>query len=149
MPKSRKHNRTKKKENTFFKKYDLYSDANPKDSFHMEYSTVAETKETIKRLKKHEKGKKYSHARIVQIANVLTQRLRVIYNNTGKGKTRYELANRYFEQLKRKTKKLNAAKKSRKRSGKILNPRTGRYVKKNGAIGKRILAELKARKTRK
>jgi aldehyde:ferredoxin oxidoreductase len=146
MPK--KHNRTKKKKHTYFKKYDLYSDANPKDSFRMKYSTIAETKETIKRLKKHEKGKKYSHARIVQIANVLTQRLRVIYNNTGKGKTRYELANRYFEQLKRKTKKLNAAKKSQKRSGKILNPKTGRYVKKDGAIGKRILSKVKARKAR-
>lgn len=36
----------------------------------------------------------------------MTQRLRVIYKNTGKGKTRYDLSKKYFEKLKKETKSL-------------------------------------------
>jgi len=43
---------TPKKENTFFKDYDLYSDANPKDTVRIKYDTVKNTKQTIKRLEK-------------------------------------------------------------------------------------------------
>ena len=33
----------------------------------------------------------------------MTQRLRVIVNNTGKGKDRFKLSNRYFDFLKQRT----------------------------------------------
>jgi hypothetical protein len=101
--KSPNFKRTPTKKNTYFENYDLYSDANPKDTIHIKYDTVENTKKTIKKLEKLREKGTYSHARIVRVVNVMTQRLRVIYNNTGKGKTRYELSKRYFEKLKKDT----------------------------------------------
>jgi endonuclease/exonuclease/phosphatase family metal-dependent hydrolase len=102
----KKHRHTLKKKKTFFDKYDLYSDANPKDTINISYDTVKNTKATIKNLERLRRSGKYSHARIVQVANVLTQRLRVINDNTkSPAKTRYKLAKAYFERLKRQTKK--------------------------------------------
>ena len=71
--------RTPKKKDSelYFEKYDLYSDANPNDTISV----------------------KYNHARIVQVANVLKQRIRVIYDRTGKGIRRYRLIVRYFDFL--------------------------------------------------
>ena len=78
--------KTIKKKKTYFEKYDLYSDANPKD--------------TIKKLERiYKKGVK-KHNRISQIANVLKQRLRVINKND----KRFKLAERYFDFLKERTK---------------------------------------------
>ena len=98
-------NNTPTKKNPYFGNYDLYSDANPKDTIRIKYDTVENTKKTIKKLECLRKSGKYTHVRIVQVTNVMTQRLRVIYNNTGKGKTRYELSKKYFEKLKKETKK--------------------------------------------
>jgi len=112
------HNRTIKKEHTYFDKYDLYSDADPSDSIPIEYSTIKETESTVKRLERLRKTGTYSHKRIVQVANVMLQRLRVIYNNHGKGKTRFQLAERYFNKLKKITIKRRSGKKSKSRSRK-------------------------------
>ena len=112
------HNRTIKKTYTYFDKYDLYSDANPNDSIPIEYSTIKETENTIKRLEKLRKSKAYSHKRIVQVTNVMVQRLRVIYSNYGKGKTRFQIAERYLNKLKRITKysKSKSRRKSKSKS---------------------------------
>ena len=110
------HNRTIKKKHTYFDKYDLYSDADPSDSIPIEYSTIRETENTIKRLERLRKTEAYSHKRIVQVANVMLQRLRVIYNNYDKGKTRFQIAQRYFNKLKRITAKRSKDRKSRSRS---------------------------------
>lgn len=91
---------TPKKDKTFFEKYDLYSDANPSDTIRIKYKTIADVKDTIKKLEKLYKNNKYPHARIVQVANVMTQRLRVI-NSTD---PRHLLSKRYFEFLKKRTK---------------------------------------------
>jgi hypothetical protein len=107
-----KKNNTPKKKNPYFGNYDLYSDANPNDTIRIKYDTIENTKKTIKKLERLRKSGKYTHARIVQVANVMTQRLRVIYNNTGKGKTRYNLSKKYFEKLKKDTKRKS---KSRRR----------------------------------
>jgi len=96
---------TKTKSKTYFEKYDLYSDANPKDTVRVKYKTLQELKDTIKKLENLYKTGKKSHARIVQIANVLKQRLRVINEKTGKGVQRYKLSSRYFDFLKERTKK--------------------------------------------
>ena len=93
-------NQTKKKDKTFFKNYDLYSDANPKDTIRIKYKTINDVKSTIKNLEKLYKSNKYSHRRIVQVVNVMTQRLRVINQNDN----RYKLSKRYFEFLKERTK---------------------------------------------
>lgn len=93
-------NNTKKKDKTFFKNYDLYSDANPKDTIRIKYKTITDVKKTINNLEKLYKGNKYTHRRIVQVVNVMTQRLRVINENDN----RYKLSKKYFEFLKGRTK---------------------------------------------
>jgi len=96
-------NKTKKKENTYFENYDLYSDANPKDTIRIKYDTLANLKITIRKLESIYKKSLYPHIRISQIANVLNQRLKVIVKNTGKGKDRLLLAEKYFSFLKDRT----------------------------------------------
>lgn len=100
-------NNTKTKDKTFFENYDLYSDANPKDTIRIKYKTLQEVKDTIKRLEKLYKSKKITHSRNVQIVNVMTQRLRVIVKNFDKGLDRFNLSKRYFEFLKKRTKLKN------------------------------------------
>ena len=92
--------KTKKKENLYFKNYDLYSDANPSDTIRIKYKTIDDVKNTINKLEKLYKSNKYKHNRIVQVANVMTQRLRVI-NDKDK---RFKLSKKYFEFLKKRTK---------------------------------------------
>tara|TARA_R100001129_G_scaffold174129_1_gene146224 strand:+ start:256 stop:585 length:330 start_codon:yes stop_codon:yes gene_type:complete len=92
--------KTKKKKDLFFDKYDLYSDANPKDTIRIKYKTIDDVKSTIKKLENLYKSNKYKHARISQVANVMTQRLRVINPND----KRYKLSLKYFNFLKRRTK---------------------------------------------
>ena len=98
------YNATPKKEVTYFEKYDLYSDANPKDTIRTPYATMNDLKSSIRKLEKIYKNGEKTHARIVQNANVIKQRLRVIYDNTGKAKNRYDLSARYFDFLKQRTK---------------------------------------------
>ena len=90
---------TKKKKDLFFEKYDLYSDANPKDTIRIKYKTLQDVKDTINKLEKLYKSGKYKHPRISQVANVMTQRLRVM----GEDK-RYKLSLKYFNFLKKRTK---------------------------------------------
>ena len=91
---------TPTKKNLFFQNYDLYSDSNPADSIRIKYATLDDTKNTIKKLERLYKSNKYPHVRIVQVANVMTQRLRVI-NDKDK---RYNLSKKYFDFLKQRTK---------------------------------------------
>jgi len=89
-------NTTPTKQNLYFTNYDLYSDANPKDTIGIKYDTMNNLNKTIKKLERLYKTNQYPHKRIVQVANVLQQRLRVIYKNHNKGKDRKQLAERYF-----------------------------------------------------
>ena len=91
--------KTKAKKDLFFNNYDLYSDANPKDTIRIKYTTLDDVKDTIKKLERLYKSNKYKHARISQVANVMTQRLKVLGNDN-----RYKLSNRYFDFLKKRTK---------------------------------------------
>ena len=93
-------NKTPTKKNTFFENYDLYSDANPKDTIRIKYKTIEDVKSTIKKLERLYKSDKINHARNVQITNVMTQRLRVINPND----SRTKLSKKYFEFLKKRTK---------------------------------------------
>lgn len=96
-------NNTKTKDKTFFENYDLYSDANPKDTIRIKYKTLQEVKDTINRLERLYKSKKITHSRNVMIVNVMTQRLRVINPND----KRYKLSKKYFDFLKQRTKLKN------------------------------------------
>ena len=93
-------NKTPTKKNTFFENYDLYSDANPKDTIRIKYKTLDDVNNTIKKLERLYKSDKITHARNSQISNVMTQRLRVINPND----PRTKLSKRYFEFLKKRTK---------------------------------------------
>ena len=92
--------KTKKKENLYFKNYDLYSDKNPKDTIRIKYKSLEDVKNTIKKLERLYKSNKYPHNRIVQVVNVMTQRLRVINSKDN----RYKLSLKYFNFLKNRTK---------------------------------------------
>jgi hypothetical protein len=95
--------KTLTKEKTYFEKYDLYSDANPKDTIRIKYKTLDDVKDTIKKLERLYKQNKYPHNRISQVVNVMTQRLRVI----DKSDARYTLSNKYFNFLKNRTREKN------------------------------------------
>ncbi len=98
--------KTKNKgKNTYFKNYDLYSDANPKDTIRIKYGTKEEVKQTINKLENiYKKGTK-PHNRISQIANVMTQRTKVIKDkNPSIDKGRHKLSKDYYEFLKKRTK---------------------------------------------
>ena len=94
-------NKTIKKEKTYFEKYDLYSDANPKDTIRIKYKTIKDVEDTINKLERLYKQGKYPHSRISQVVNVMTQRLRVIDEKD----KRHKLSKRYFDFLKERTKK--------------------------------------------
>ena len=69
------------------KSFDVYIDKNPKD--------------TIKKLEKLYKSGKYPHKRISQVSMIMMVRLKVMKDKKPK---HYNLANRYFEFLKKRTK---------------------------------------------
>lgn len=100
-------NKTPTKKITYFEKYDLYSDANPKDTVRVKYKTLQDVKETIKKLEKLYKSGKIKHNRNSQIVNVMVQRLRVINDRFNKGKDRLNLIRSYFDFLKKRTKNKN------------------------------------------
>ena len=82
------------------KSFDVYIDKNPKDTIPIKYTTLTDTKQTIKKLDSLYKKGKYPHKRISQVAMILMVRLRVINPNDNRTK----LAKRYFEFLKERTK---------------------------------------------
>tara|TARA_R100000353_G_scaffold173027_1_gene138921 strand:- start:1961 stop:2293 length:333 start_codon:yes stop_codon:yes gene_type:complete len=92
--------KTPKKKNTFFEDYDLYSDADPTSTIRIKYTTEKDVINTINKLERLYKSGKITHSRNSQIANVMTQRLRVI---DPKDK-RLKISKQFFEFLKSRTK---------------------------------------------
>ena len=93
------------------KSFDVYKDKNPKDTINIKYSTLKETKETIRKLEKLYKNGSYTHKRISQVAMILMVRL-IKDKNPKINKGRYEIALKYFNFLKERTKKKNEERKS-------------------------------------
>ena len=86
------------------KSFDVYIDKNPSDTIEMKYTNLNDVKKTIRNLERiYKKGEK-PHSRITKNAMILKVRLRVINEKTGKGSDRLELAKRYSEFLKERTK---------------------------------------------
>lgn len=83
------------------KSFDVYIDKNPKDTIPIKYKTVEDVRQTIKKLEKLYKSKKYPHKRIWQVGMIMKVRLRVLKNKKPK---QYQLANRYFQFLSKRTK---------------------------------------------
>jgi hypothetical protein len=83
------------------KSFDVYIDKNPKDTIHIKYTTIEDVKNTIKKLEKLYKNKKYTHKRIWQVGMIMNVRLRVLKEKKPK---QYALANKYFTFLGKRTK---------------------------------------------
>ena len=83
------------------KSFDVYIDKNPKDTIHIKYTTVEDVKNTIAKLEKLYKNKKYTHKRIWQVGMIMYVRLKVL---RAKKPQQYALANKYFLFLGKRTK---------------------------------------------
>jgi len=79
----------------------VYIDKNPNDTIHIKYTTVDDVKNTIKKLEKLYKSKKYSHKRIWQVGMIMKVRLEVLKD---KKPRQFEIANQYFKFLGERTK---------------------------------------------
>jgi hypothetical protein len=82
------------------KSFDVYIDKNPKDTIPIRYKTVDDVKDTIQKLERLYKAKKYPHKRIWQVGMIMKVRLDVLKN---KKPREYALANRYFKFLSKRT----------------------------------------------
>lgn len=83
------------------KSFDVYIDKNPEDTIHIKYTTTEDVVNTINKLEKLYKNKKYPHKRIWQVGMIMKVRLKVLQN---KKPVQYALANKYFKFLGRRTK---------------------------------------------
>lgn len=81
--------------------FDVYIDKNPKDTISIKYKTVQDVKDTIKKLEKLYKEKKYSHKRIWQVGMIMKVRLEVLKD---KKPDQYNLSKKYFDFLGKRTK---------------------------------------------
>ena len=117
----RRKKKTRKKKKQFLynpddpsKSFDVYIDKNPNDTIPIKYTTVKDVKDTIKKLERLYKTKKYPHKRIWQVGMIMKVRLEAMlkhktkkYPNAKKVKQRFNLANKYFKFLGKRTKKKN------------------------------------------
>ena len=100
-------NKTKKKflynPNNPKKSFDVYIDKNPKDTINIKYTTVDDVKNTINKLERLYKTKKYPHKRIWQVGMIMKVRLEVLKD---KKPEQYKLSKKYFDFLGKRTKLL-------------------------------------------
>jgi hypothetical protein len=100
-------NKSKTKKNFLYnsknpkKSYNIFNNDNPSDTIHIKYTTVDDVKNTINKLEKLYKNKKYNHKRISQVGMIMKVRLELLKN---KKPEQYSLAKRYFEFLTKRTK---------------------------------------------
>ena len=83
------------------KSFDVYIDKNPKDTINIKYTSVKDVENTINKLEKLYKSKKYTHKRIWQVGMIMKVRLEVLQTKKPK---QYALANKYFKFLGKRTK---------------------------------------------
>lgn len=106
--KKRKNKKIKKTKKRFLyhpdnpnKSFDVYIDKNPKNTIPIKYTTVEDVRNTINKLERLYKSKKYSHKRIWQVGMIMKVRLEVLKDKKPK---EYELSKKYFEFLGKRTK---------------------------------------------
>jgi hypothetical protein len=83
------------------KSLDLFTNDSPNDTIHIKYTTLEDVKNTIDKLEKLYKDKKYPHKRIFQIGLIMKVRLDLLKKIK---QEQYALANKYYEFLKKRTK---------------------------------------------
>ena len=91
--------------------FDVYIDKDPSDTIPIKYKTINDVKSTIKKLEKLYKQGKYPHKRIWQVGMIMKVRLEAmrkhnkkLYPNAKNVTQRFNLANRYFNFLGKRTK---------------------------------------------
>ena len=118
LKKNKKLNKKTKIKKTFLfnpndpkNSFDVYIDKNPKDTIPIKYTTIKDIENTIKKLEKLYKTKKYTHKRIWQVGMIMKVRLEAIYKyrktkfkNAKNVVSRYNLSKRYFKFLGQRTK---------------------------------------------
>ena len=111
--------KTRKKKKQFLynpndpsKSFDVYIDKNPNDTIPIKYTTVKDVKDTINKLERLYKTKKYPHKRIWQVGMIMKVRLEAMkkhkktrYPNAKNVTSRFNLANKYFKFLGKRSKK--------------------------------------------
>ena len=92
------------------KSFDVYINKNPSNTIPIKYTTVDDVKRTIKKLEKLYKSGAYPHKRIWQVGMIMKVRLEAMlkhkktkYPNAKKVKQRFELANKYYKFLGKRT----------------------------------------------
>ena len=117
--KIRRRKRTRKTKKQFLynpnnpkKSFDVYIDKNPNDTIPIKYTTINDVKNTIKKLERLFKTKKYPHKRIWQVGMIMKVRLEAMnkYKKTRYKKAknvykRYQLSKKYFKFLGERTKR--------------------------------------------
>lgn len=83
------------------KSFDVYIDKNPNDTINIKYTTLDDVKNTIHKLEKLYKTKKYTHKRIWQVGMIMKVRLEVLKD---KKPQQYKLSTKYFDFLGKRTK---------------------------------------------
>lgn len=93
------------------KSFDVYIDKNPHDTIPIAYKTPEDVRNTIQKLEKLYKKGTYTHKRIWQVGMIMKVRLeamkkhhKTLYPNAKKVNERFQLANRYFNFLSKRTK---------------------------------------------
>ena len=81
--------------------FNVYIDKNPEDTIPIKYTTTQDVKDTITKLERLYKAKKYPHKRIWQVGMIMKVRLEVLKE---KKPEQYALSKRYFEFLGDRTK---------------------------------------------
>ena len=114
------NNKTRKKSKKEFlynpnnpkKSFDVYIDKNPNDTINIKYKTVEDIKNTIKKLERLYRSKKYPHKRIWQVGMIMKVRLEAMkkhkkskFPNAKNVSKRYNLSKKYFKFLGKRTKK--------------------------------------------
>jgi hypothetical protein len=87
------------------KSFDVYIDKNPNDTIHIKYTSLEDVENTITKLEKLYKNKKYTHKRIWQVGMIMMVRLKVLRKMKPH---QYKLAEKYFKFLGNRTKVSNA-----------------------------------------
>ena len=94
------------------KSFDVYIDKNPSDTIHIKYRTMEDVQNTIKKLERLYKTRKYSHKRIWQVGMIMKVRLQAMkkhkkdkFPNAKNVTKRYNLSKKYFKFLCKRTKK--------------------------------------------
>ena len=101
----KKYGKTKKRflynPNNPKKSFNVYIDKNPKDTITIKYKTIQDVKNTIDKLERLYKNRKYPHKRIWQVGMIMKVRLEVLKD---KKPEQYKLSKQYFEFLGNRTK---------------------------------------------